>query len=273
VANGHIRWGISIPIAGKTGVPYGSHRTYYQGSAASFASALTQIGKDHAAGAVPWVSFKPASSWQAAAGGNMDSQVDDFFTKVAALSKPVFVTFGHEPVDVTGKADDSGGATQHLAWNRRMRARAQAKGALKNVCLTQIHMAGCYKKLSNMASWWDDAVYDLAAVDAYQGSGSMSSQWALGAFFAFLKSQGQDRWGLGEWGVQDNPAGSGAKNLTDSYSWLLSAPQGMTCVVADYWNSIGAVVAGTGNWQLTPEQQTAYIDCANRASSVGAGQS
>ena len=91
-------------------------RTYYQWDDGSRED--RNIKADHAAGRMPWISFKPQSTrsggWAAIASGKHDADIRARARRYANLSKPVIVTFNHEPHnDNTGSPADFA-----KAWSR-----------------------------------------------------------------------------------------------------------------------------------------------------------
>jgi hypothetical protein len=63
------------------------------------------VAQDHAAGRIPWISFKPASSarggWAAIAAGHHDQALRARARRYAAYKKVTWVTFHHEPTNDT----------------------------------------------------------------------------------------------------------------------------------------------------------------------------
>jgi hypothetical protein len=91
----------------------GLRRTYYTWADPGEDKA---IKADHAAGRIPWISFKPSggtSGWAAIAAGDYDSDIKAMANRYAGYAKPVIATFHHEPTN------DGGDPAQYAAaWVR-----------------------------------------------------------------------------------------------------------------------------------------------------------
>lgn len=83
--------------------PIGLRRTFYNWGDANEHST---IRADHAAGRVPWVSYKPpggsVSGWGALASGAHDAEVRAMARRYASYAHPVICTFHHEPTNDGG---------------------------------------------------------------------------------------------------------------------------------------------------------------------------
>lgn len=64
-----------------------------------------QINSDHNKGRIPWISFKGGASWASISAGNLDSSWRQMARQYAAYTKPVLLTFYHEPVGNGYSAD------------------------------------------------------------------------------------------------------------------------------------------------------------------------
>lgn len=95
--------GTYIGLHGDTSLtgPVQVNRTYYQWG--DDAAEDKQIRADHAAGRLPWVSFKaPSCGVDCIINGSQDAAIRSKGLRYAAYGKPVVTTFFHEPVgDVT----------------------------------------------------------------------------------------------------------------------------------------------------------------------------
>lgn len=94
--------------------PVGLYRTYYRWSWSD--GERRRITSDHAAGRIPWVSFKPPGkgrdTWRAIANGRYDADIRRRARGYASVNKPVIVTFNHEPQN----DDPNYGADFSRAW-------------------------------------------------------------------------------------------------------------------------------------------------------------
>jgi hypothetical protein len=119
----------SISAVGSVGL----RRTYYGWSDAGEDQA---IKADHAAGRLPWVSFKPpggsAGGWAGVAAGAYDADIKARATRYAAYGKPVIATFHHEPTN------DSGDPAQFAAAWVRIHDVMEAQAGLANVAFAPI---------------------------------------------------------------------------------------------------------------------------------------
>jgi hypothetical protein len=103
---GHDPTGTYIGIHGDDSLtgPVEVNRTY--GQWGDDAKEHTQILADHAAGRLPWVSFKPPSCGLGCiTNGSWDAEIRAKARRYAAYDKPVITTFFHEPVGDVGAAD------------------------------------------------------------------------------------------------------------------------------------------------------------------------
>ncbi|MFV0460824.1 MAG: hypothetical protein ACK5MT_18870, partial [Actinomycetales bacterium] len=84
----------------QAGGRFGVHRTFYQWDGGDREDA--RIREAHANGRLPWVSFKPpggTSSWSAVGAGTYDADLRVRARRYAGYTKPVIVTFHHEPTN------------------------------------------------------------------------------------------------------------------------------------------------------------------------------
>lgn len=72
-----------------------------------------RVNDDHAAGRLPWVSFKPPGSWADISAGVHDASIRTKAQRYAAYTRPVLATFHHEPFD-DGPAADWVAAFLHI---------------------------------------------------------------------------------------------------------------------------------------------------------------
>jgi hypothetical protein len=113
--------------------PIGLRRTFYNWADAGEDKA---IKGDHAAGRLPWVSFKPPgggpSGWSAIAAGGYDTDIKTMARRYAGYSKPVISTFHHEPTN------DSGDPAQYAAAWVRIHDLMRSETGLANVTFAPI---------------------------------------------------------------------------------------------------------------------------------------
>jgi hypothetical protein len=259
VAPGHIRWGLTLPIA-DTSVPLGAHRAYFGGGRAEYDKLLAAVDKDLAKGTLPFHTAKPGS-WAAAARGDYDADLTYLATELAKRGKDVMLSLHHEPVQGNGTADDPSGAAGHLGMNRRFRGILDAKG-IHNVSLVSVHMAIAYGQL-DMEPWWSDAVYHAVGVDIYNQKVGIGGNpfWAKTVAFAVKHNR---KIVIGEWGVLEADASNpmtGAQRITDSYDLFVKDHVAVAC----YFNSVANSIAP---WTLNGTRLTAWTAKAKAATSV-----
>jgi hypothetical protein len=93
------------------------------------------IRADHAAGRLPWISFKPpggTSGWASIASGTYDSDITAMARRYAGYAKPVIATFHHEPTN------DGGDPSQYAAAWVRIHDVMAAETGLANVTFAPI---------------------------------------------------------------------------------------------------------------------------------------
>ena len=105
--------GIGFEVTAKTGA-VGMRRSFYKWNGID--GEIKAIKSDHAANRMPWVSFKPPgssnTSWKQIGDGVYDAEIRARAQRYAALSRPVIVTFNHEP------QTDSGSPAEYArAWS------------------------------------------------------------------------------------------------------------------------------------------------------------
>jgi hypothetical protein len=93
------------------------------------------IRADHAAGRLPWISFKPpggTAGWAAIASGAYDADIKARAHRYAGYAKPVIATFHHEPTN------DNGDPAQYAAAWVRIHDLMAAETGLANVTFAPI---------------------------------------------------------------------------------------------------------------------------------------
>ena len=175
--------GADLDVVAGQGRAHGLRRTYYKWSGGT--GETRNITKDHAANRLPWISFKPASTaaggWAAIASGRYDADIRARARRYAAYSKPVIVTFNHEPHnDNTGTPADFA-----KAWTRIHDVMAN-ETSLKNVVSVPIIGDWCFNprnKNGHPEGFITEAVLDrchFLGVDLYQNHGRRRLRRAAG---------------------------------------------------------------------------------------------
>lgn len=197
-----------------TGVRLGVRRTFQPSWSQSRINTMVSIAQqDLQAGRLPWVSIKPPS-WAEMAAGQHDTLIDDMLKKLDALEGPVWLTVHHEPEGGGGNnaPDDAAGPAGHLAMNKRIRQRMQALGT-DNIALALILMSYSWSPSSippppqfnhrTPDLWWEDGVYDFLGIDHYHIVNGSFITSRLHDVLTWAHGKGVDV-AIGEYGVIDN---------------------------------------------------------------------
>lgn len=242
---GKIYLGVSVdgPLSttlSRTG-PVGLQRTYYKWGDAT--RETNNIKADHAAGRMPWISFKPpfttAGGWAAVASGRYDADIRARARRYAGYGKPVIVTFNHEPHnDRTGTPAD---------WARawvRIHDVMKNETSLKNVISVPIigdWVFNPVNKKDDPKDYLTQAVLSrmhFLGVDLYQNQSGDDYSVRLGRTLSWLNSQGHsDKMvGVGETGATDDyRSPTGAQWWQRSWSWAVSNVNRVAAI--SYFNS------------------------------------
>lgn len=259
--------GDAAPTVGLTG-PIGLTREFF--SWTNVDGEIRRIKQEQSRRRLPWTSFKPAysgsGSWAAVASGRYDAELRTRARRYAELSKPVVVTFNHEPqtdVPVNGSPSDFA-----RAWVRVHDVMNGATG-LKNVVFVPILGEWVFNPINkgpNAQEYLTSAVLSRCAflgVDLYQNASGQNYAGRLPRILSFLddRGHGDKMIGIGEtgacnaWGTP-----SGAKWWTDAWSWAAAHTDRVGAI--SYFSSTANSKAGQ-NWKLT--ETTAKLN-AYRAS-------
>lgn len=241
------------PYLASTG-PVGLTREYYSWTSGS--GEIRDITREHAAGRMPWVSFKPpfegAGAWAAVASGRYDAELRDRARRYAALSKPIIMTFNHEPHThlVNGTPGDFA-----AAWTRVHDVMDNETG-LRNVNSVPILGEWVFNPINkgpNPEEYLTPAVLDRCAfvgVDLYQNRSGQAYDVRLGRVLSFLDARGHSTKmvGVGETGACEGYKVSGAAWWTAAWTWAAQHSDRVGAV--SYFNSLAFNRSGN-NWLLT----------------------
>lgn len=233
--------------------PLGLQRTYYRWVDSSRED--RNIKADHAARRLPWVSFKPPSSspggWDAVASGRHDADIRARARRYAGYSRPVVVTFNHEPHnDATGTPAEFARAWSHL------HDVMDSETGLANVVSVPIIGDWVFNPVNKKDEPQDYLTGDILdrchflGLDTYQNRSGQGYDIRLGRVLDFLDARGhRDKMvGLGETGATDafgSPSGAAWWNA--SWSWAVANRQRVAAV--SYFNSLHNNNSGN-NWLL-----------------------
>jgi hypothetical protein len=238
---------ISTTIA-RTG-RVGLQRTYYQWGDAK--RETRNIAADHTAGRMPWISFRaPSGGWRGIAAGTYDADLRTRARRYAALSKPVIVTFNHEPYN------DGGAAADFVKAWVRVHDIMKSETGLKNVAHAPILGDWAFNpknKQTDPELWLPRAVLDRCAfvgTDLYQNAGGQTYVERLGRVITWLDAQG----------YTDKMVGVGETGCTEGYnspsaaawwkeSWGFAVANSDRVGAISYFNSLAHNNSGN-NWLL-----------------------
>lgn len=197
----------------EVGGPTGVHRTYYQSNGVS--SAVSTAMADHAAGRVPWVSFKLPYSWSQMKAGAGDAWAQDIANRLGALDGPVWVAFHHEP-------EGDGPPADWVAIQQRLSPIMQAKPNIAySIILMGWHQFYSTNSNTSMAALWPGKEHvDILGFDPYNwydttsnSGGDKTYSWTeLNSYYskinAWLDSTGNSdvKWAIAETGYTDSAA-------------------------------------------------------------------
>lgn len=221
--------------------PVGLQRTYYKWSDGT--RETSNIRADHAAGRLPWISFKPPSTspggWAAVASGRYDADIRTRARRYASYGKPVIVTFNHEPHnDRTGTPADWA-----RAWTR-IHDVMKSETNLQNVISVPIigdWVFNPVNKKDDPKDYLTQAVLSrmhFLGVDLYQNQSGDDYSVRLGRSLSWLNAQGySDKMiGVGETGATDDyRSPTGAQWWQRSWSWAVSNVSRVAAI--SYFNS------------------------------------
>ena len=219
----------------------GVHRSFFEFDDGDREDA--QILADHAAGRLPWVSFKPPGSgpgtWGAVASGLADEALRERARRYAGHSLPTVVTFNHEPSN-----DQSGTAAEFVAAYARVHDVMQDETGLATVAFVPIlgdWEVNPNNELGRPERFLTDEVLDRSAfvgVDLYQNAFGATYAERLGRLVDLLEQLGRPdlMLGVGETGCTDafgEP--SAVQWWEDSWGWVLREHDRVG--VVSYFNS------------------------------------
>lgn len=233
--------------------PVGLYRTYHTWKIS--AGELKTISADHKANRMPWVSFKPPNStsgaWSAIAAGKYDADIRARARAFAGLSKPVIVTFNHEPAD----NHPTRGADFSRAWCR-IHDIMRNETNLRNVVSVPIIGDWTFNPLNKQhdhRDWATPQILDRChffGVDLYQNRSGDGYATRLGRVLNYLDSMGHPQMmvGLGETGATDDyPYATGASWWKQQWTWSVNNSNRLAAI--SYFNSTRNNNSGS-NWLL-----------------------
>ena len=253
-------------FASKTGQNFGVHREFMQWN--DWARIAKNVKADHAAGRLPWVSFKPPGNsqagWQGISSGKYDTELKALATQLKAIDdQPIWLTFHHEPADA-GKGAAWAAAYVHIYDVLK------AQGALVNTLFLPIMADWLFdpRNPADPGDWLTSAVLKRApvvGVDAYENTSGQTLAVRLPRVLSWLDSAGypNSMVAVGEVGATDYYKGTTAvKWLNDSLSWCAAHTNDVAAV--SYFNSMSNTRSGV-YWPLdeSKAKTQAYLTWLN----------
>jgi hypothetical protein len=222
------------------------HRTYFQAN--NIAGAVKQANADHAAGRLPWISFKEPLSWADMAAGKGNTWATQVADALATVDGPIWLAVHHEPENdgdmalwtqmqaqiapiIHARTDNVAYSVIYSGWN--------TFGGGNNTVATK---------------WPGDANIDILAIDAYNdygtdrdGDGVLNKKILdLSTYFAKMKTWSDAHgtaWALGETGQTNLAATVDPTWIQRSYQQMIAAGGAGFAYYDSSANSVG-------NWTL-----------------------
>jgi hypothetical protein len=262
------------PVLAETG-PLTAARRFYQWDEQD--RELADIALDHAAGRLPWVSFKPPleerGGWRRIFLGDHDDELRERGRRYAGLDSPVVVTFHHEPHgDSTGTPDQFAKAWTHI------HDVLDDETGLANVTFVPVIGEWLFNPRSTNPApgrYVTGDVLDRApflGIDVYQNRTTQTYAERLPVVLDWLDDQGHPDLmiGIGETGASDTFGTVPADRWwTTSWEWVAANTDrvGVVC----YFNSLLNNNAGA-DWLLSesPQKMAAFRRSATSAAACTA---
>ncbi len=264
--------GAVADAVGATG-PVGLSREYYSWGSGS--GEIRDIQVEHAAARLPWVSFRPptelAGAWSAVAAGTYDDDLRARAQRYAQLTRPVIVTFSHEP-----QCDAQIGTPAQFAaaWVRTYDV-MKAETGLKNVVAVPILGEWAFNPYNKGPDPQEYLTPDLLArcdflgVDLYQNRSCQGYDIRLARILAFLDSSGfsNKMVGLGETGACNTYSTkmTAAQWWTSCWGWAAAHTDRVGAI--SYFNSLAFNNSGN-NWLLSESSEKLAAYRASLASPI-----
>ena len=243
--------GLGFEITSVTG-PVGMRRTFHKWD--GIANELKAAKADHAANRLPWTSFKPPGSpsttWKQIGDGVHDSAIRSRARAYATLSKPVIVTFNHEP-----HTDSAPPAEFARAWCR-IHDVMKAETGLQNVIHAPILGEWTWNpknRRHDPADWMTSGVLSrchFMGIDLYQTRSGETYEQRVARVLAWLDVRGLSTKmiGIGETGCSDDFALKGGAWWRASWQYAVARHDRL--FAASYFNTRHNNNEGY-NWLLT----------------------
>lgn len=225
------------------GQSYGVHRTYKQWN--NWSGVAKEIQADHAAGRLPWVSFKPplagAEGWSAVASGSYDTDLKALATTLKANDdKPVLITFHHEPSNDGTEDEGKLWAAAYVHIHDLLKAEGALGPNVSDPPILQDWIFNPTNKTQDPINWATNAVLERApfmGIDMYQNSSGEGYSVRIPRIIDWMAARGfpNKMVGIGETGSTASFDISADKWLNDSLSWAANNTDKVG--VVSYFNS------------------------------------
>ena len=235
--------------------PVGMYRQYFSWNSGG---EIGDIKSHQAAGRLPWVSFRPPTehpgAWTAVASGRYDADLRARARAYAQLSKPVVVTFSHEPHTTL----TIGSPGEFAAAWCRVHDVMKSETGLKNIASVPILGDWVFNPINKMGpeagAYLTAAVLSRAhfiGIDLYQSRSGFTFGDRLPRILSFLDARGHSNLmvGIGETGACNTyGTPSGAAWWNSSWAWATAHTDRLGAI--SYFNSLAFNNSGN-NWLLT----------------------
>ena len=226
------------------GQSYGVHRTYKQWN--NWSGVAKEIQRDHAAGRLPWVSFKPplqgAAGWSGIADGKYDADIKALATTLKANDdKPLLVTFHHEPSNDGTEDEGKLWAAAYVHIHDLLKAEGALGPNVSDPPILQDWIFNPTNRLQDPINWATDEVLErvpFMGIDMYQNSSGETFAVRIPRIIDWMADRGYPNImvGIGETGSTGNWADAPADTwLNDSLTWVANNTDKVG--VVSYFNS------------------------------------
>ncbi|MGL5825251.1 MAG: hypothetical protein ACRCYU_10615 [Nocardioides sp.] len=264
--------GVGFDITNRTGA-VGLRRTFHRWD--GMKREMRLIHADHRANRLPWTSFRPpagpiGTAWKRIGDGAYDADIRRRAESYAELSRPVIVTFCHEPQRETAPP-----AEYARAWVRIHDVMKSATG-LKNVIHAPILGEWTWNprnRRHNPADWMTPAVLDrcdFMGIDLYQTALGETYEQRVARVLAWLDERGRTSKmiGIGETACSDDfETIKGAPWWRAS--WQYAVARADRVVAVSYFNNLLFNNQGY-NWLLTqsPAKLEAFTESVRSPATI-----
>lgn len=222
-------------------------RMYFQPN--SINTAVRRVRAEHAAGRLPWISFKLPTSWRAMAGGAGDDWARRVARSLNQVNGPIWIAFHHEP-----ETERQWSMSDWVAMQRRLSPIIRSHS--DNIAFTVIYSGWNLTKDQSMqhirSVWPGSRNVDVLGFDMYNDYGVVRSGKRIRTsrdpmdyidiVSRFAREQGVP-WGIGEIGFTRAGAEVSPRWLTATLDAVLSRGG----VAMSYFDS---TLATDANWYL-----------------------